>query len=461
MTSVESLSGLVLVVVIAGLLLIEETGIPLLFAPGDILLAIGGIAIAAGRVQPWVFIPVAAGAILAGAMLDRELFAVIGLQRASRLARRLRAEHGLERVARMLETGGWRAVFIARLIPGFRVHSSQVAGLTQMPRRTFFGGLLAATGVYVAAFVGLGAALGHPILHLIHQGEREAVLGGALLAGLAVVILILRQRVQSAVVSLDLAQWTEAFRWRRPSTAALSLIPVAIGLDYAGHALVKGMSLPLFIDSTGTILVGLLAGPWIGGLAGFLANLISASTVDPVAAPYSAVSLLLGFVAGVAGYLRWPAHRIGWVALALLCFGIASIGSVPLNLALYQGHSGVWLGDAIDEALVGAHFPTPLAAYLGEAAIDLPDKLLTVLFVFTVYRALPWPRSSRARLLRPKTRRRRTLQRGETSPRTPVRCAGGIRQQDSGPECGPHAALCGAPEPQRARRWSVRHGARS
>ena len=121
MTSIESLSGLVLVVVIAGLLLIEETGIPLLFAPGDILLAIGGIAIAAGRVQPWVFIPVAAGAILAGAMLDRELFALIGWQRARRLARRLRADHGLERVAGMLQSGGWRAVFIVRLIPGLPV----------------------------------------------------------------------------------------------------------------------------------------------------------------------------------------------------------------------------------------------------------------------------------------------------------------------------------------------------
>jgi len=393
MAAIENLNGLVLVAVIAGFLLVEESGIPLLFAPGDLLLAIGGIAIAAGRVQAWLFIPVVGGAILAGAMLDRELFALIGWQRASRLARRLRAERALERMAGMLHEGGWRAVFLVRLIPGLRIHTSEVAGLTQMPRRTFFAGLLAATVVYLAGFVGLGAALGHPILQLIHQGEQEALLGGVLLIGAAVLIFLLRKRVQSVVVSLDLTQWTQAFRWRRPSVVALSLIPVAIGLDYAGHALVKGAGFPLFLDSAGTILVGVLAGPWIGGLAGFLTNLISASTVDPIAAPYSIVSLLLGFGGGIAGYLGWPRRRVGWLALAMLCFAIASIGSTPLNLILYQGQSGVWLGDAINNALVTAHVPPVLAAYLGEAVIDLPDKLLTVLVVFLICGALPWQRS--------------------------------------------------------------------
>jgi energy-coupling factor transport system substrate-specific component len=253
---------------------------------------------------------------------------------------------------------------------------------------------VAATAVYLAAFIGLGAALGHPILQLIHQGEHEALLAGVLLVGAAVVILLLRRRVQS-VVRLDLAQWKQAFRWRRPTVVALSLIPFAIGLDYAGHALVKGASLPLFFDSAGAILVGLLAGPWIGGLAGFLTNLISASTVDPIAAPYSIVSLLLGFAAGIAGYLGWPRRRVGWLALAMLCFAIASIGSTPLNLAMYHGQSGVWLGDAIDRALVAAHLPPIVAAYVGEAAVDLPDKLLTVLVVFLIYRALPWQRSPR------------------------------------------------------------------
>ncbi len=51
-TSIASLSGDLLIAVIAGLVFIEETGIPVPFAPGDLLLIIAGIAIASDTVEP-------------------------------------------------------------------------------------------------------------------------------------------------------------------------------------------------------------------------------------------------------------------------------------------------------------------------------------------------------------------------------------------------------------------------
>jgi energy-coupling factor transport system substrate-specific component len=65
------------------------------------------------------------------------------------------------------------------------------------------------------------------------------------------------------------------------------------------------------------------------------------------------------------------------------------VGSTPLNIALYQGQSGVPFGDAIFAAMVKAGFPTWLAAYVDEAAIDLPDKLVTVGVALLVYQGLP------------------------------------------------------------------------
>ena len=60
-----------------------------------------------------------------------------------------------------------------------------------------------------------------------------------------------------------------------------------------------------------------------------------------------------------------------------------------VNIALYNGQSGVWFGDAIYAALVKGGFPTVLAAYLDEAAGDLPDKLITVLVALLIYQGLP------------------------------------------------------------------------
>src|SRR5947209_19859086 len=105
----------------------------------------------------------------------------------------------------------------------------------------------------------------------------------------------------------------------RFSTLGIVLIPVCIAIDWVGHAIATSLKLPLFLDSIGTILGGILAGPWVGAIAGFTTNLISSGTVDQVAAPYSIISLPLRFAPGIGGYLGWPKHPPGWAALGLLC----------------------------------------------------------------------------------------------------------------------------------------------
>lgn len=182
--------------------------------------------------------------------------------------------------------------------------------------------------------------------------------------------------------------WLSAFKLRM-NTLAIVLIPVCIAIDWAGHAIASTLKLPLFLDSIGTVLGGLLAGPWVGGLAGLITNFISSGTVDPIAAPYSIISLLIGFAAGIAGFYSWQKRRVGWFMLYLLIFLVASVGSTPLNIALYHGQSGVWFGDAIYAGLVKSGVPTWLAAYLDEAAGDLPDKLITVLVALLIYQGLP------------------------------------------------------------------------
>lgn len=72
------LGGNVLLVVILVLLFAEEAGAPLFFIAGDLLLAVGGIAIASGQLSPVVFIPTAFFAIVVGALVGWELFSRLG-----------------------------------------------------------------------------------------------------------------------------------------------------------------------------------------------------------------------------------------------------------------------------------------------------------------------------------------------------------------------------------------------
>ena len=145
--AIEALGGLSLVAIVCGLLFLEELGVPLPFAPGDLLLAVGGIAIAAGRVNPILFVGLSLLAVVTGAMLGRELFSFLGWDRLMRIARLLHATTPLARAGDMIDRSGWRAIFLARLIPGLRVHSTQMAGVRGMPRLRFLAGLLPAAVV--------------------------------------------------------------------------------------------------------------------------------------------------------------------------------------------------------------------------------------------------------------------------------------------------------------------------
>lgn len=179
-----------------------------------------------------------------------------------------------------------------------------------------------------------------------------------------------------------------AFRVRL-NTLAIVLIPVCIAIDWVGHALASTLKLPLFLDSIGTVLGGLLAGPWVGGIAGLITNFISSGTVDPIAAPYSIISLGIGIAAGVGGYYGWHKTWPGRIALYVLIVLVASIGSTPLNIGLYQGQSGVPTGDAIYAAMVKGGWPSWIAAYIDEASGDIPDKLITVVVAILIYFGLP------------------------------------------------------------------------
>jgi len=202
--SISNLSGDLLIAVIAGLVFIEESGVPVPFAPGDLLLMIAGIAIASGTVEP---VPMVAALLLAtviGAMVGREIFATVGQPAVMKVADTLRFQRALERAIHLLRRGGAPAVFAGRLIPGLRIHTTQAAGVSNMPRLTFAAGLVPSVLVYIAFFVGLGALVGQPAVRLFHRAEhRFFVIAVTTLATLAVVLSIRWLARRGALTALE------------------------------------------------------------------------------------------------------------------------------------------------------------------------------------------------------------------------------------------------------------------
>jgi hypothetical protein len=123
-----------------------------------------------------------------------------------------------------------------------------------------------------------------------------------------------------------------ARRSRDLSTATLTLIPVAIAINIAVGSIAVALRLPIYLDSIGTVLVGVLAGPWAGALTGLLSNLIWSllpvpGGAGPVAAFFAPVAGVIGLMAGFWGTrgvfrLRAEDARVG--SFLALATGIAA-----------------------------------------------------------------------------------------------------------------------------------------
>jgi hypothetical protein len=137
-----------------------------------------------------------------------------------------------------------------------------------------------------------------------------------------------------------------ARRSRDLSTTVISLMPVAIAINIAVGSIVYALRLPIYLDSIGTVLVGVLAGPWAGALTGLLSNIIWSilpipGGASPTAAFFAPVAGVIGLMAGFwasRGIFRLRADdaRVGgFLALA------AGIGASLIAMLVVQATIGL------------------------------------------------------------------------------------------------------------------------
>ena len=170
------------------------------------------------------------------------------------------------------------------------------------------------------------------------------------------------------------------------NTITLVMIPVAIAINLAVGQLV--LALPIYLDSIGTVLVGVLAGGWAGALTGLLANIIWGFLGNPTYVPFAAVAAVIGLLAAFFARLGW--FKSWWKVLlgGLLTGLVAALLSAPISAYVFGGVTG-----AGTDALV-AFFRSAgegvLGASFAQGAVSDPlDKAITFLLVWLIIRALP------------------------------------------------------------------------
>lgn len=178
------------------------------------------------------------------------------------------------------------------------------------------------------------------------------------------------------------------------TTTTITLMSIAIVINMVAGQLVSMLKLPIYLDSIGTVLVGLLAGPLAGGLTGLLTNLIWGLITSPVAAAFSPVAMAIGITAGLCA--KYGLFKTWWLAIisGVIIAVFNAVVAVPIRLYMFGGITGS-----------GADFITSYMLALGKDLFgsvvvtvftsNLVDKVVTALLAWTIVKALPSRTTSR------------------------------------------------------------------
>ncbi|MGZ6255833.1 MAG: hypothetical protein ACXWMB_02315 [Candidatus Limnocylindria bacterium] len=195
---------------------------------------------------------------------------------------------------------------------------------------------------------------------------------------------------------------------RQFSTRVLVLIPIAIAINIVlGYTVQTVLKLPIYLDSIGTILVGVLAGPVAGAATGAASNLIwqyAPGIGGGTIGPFAITAAVIGLLAGVWGYLGvyrprpasgarlWGAVLVGvaiilllasriynnpaytdpniggypdWVFTAAIVIAVVASLGVAAFILVRRDAAGAWVAAAgALTGIVAAIVSAPIAAYV-------------------------------------------------------------------------------------------------
>ncbi len=171
------------------------------------------------------------------------------------------------------------------------------------------------------------------------------------------------------------------------NTMTWVLIPVAIAINIAIGQIVVALKLPVYLDSIGTVLVGVICGPWAGALTGALANTIWGLVIDPNALPWWPVAFFIGLVAGLCANGGLFKNTWKVIITGILIAVVAALISAVVNVVVYGGITAsgssvitaylLQTGQGVIEAVLKTNF-----------LVEPVDKVSTALLAFTIIRGL-------------------------------------------------------------------------
>ena len=165
----------------------------------------------------------------------------------------------------------------------------------------------------------------------------------------------------------------------KPTFLNILLLCAGILLNFGGKWISDTFLLPFWLDSIGTSLTACILGPFAGALTGGTYNLLFALCYSANFC-YMLTSISIGIIVGRL-YPKNNTDLFQIVCTAAITAITTVAVTAPLNFFFQHGHTGNLWGDALFDMLQQNGNHRIFCAVIGEAFVDIPDKVLCLFIV--------------------------------------------------------------------------------
>ncbi|MGE7947140.1 ECF transporter S component [Lysinibacillus sp. NPDC093688] len=167
---------------------------------------------------------------------------------------------------------------------------------------------------------------------------------------------------------------------------SMLLIPIGVAVNIVGFQIANVLRLPIFLDTIGTILIGVVAGPWVALLAGLITNLIN-GIFNPTYFPYAITSVAIGLGVGYLSkggmFKNIPKTIISGIVITF----IAVIVSAPITVLVFGGATGS-TGSLLTATFLASGQKIWSAVFASSFIFEIADKVVSALIVYFIVRKM-------------------------------------------------------------------------
>lgn len=170
------------------------------------------------------------------------------------------------------------------------------------------------------------------------------------------------------------------------SMMALLFIPIGVAINFVGGQIATLLKLPVYLDTIGTMLTGILAGPWVGAVTGLLTNIVT-GIANPVNFWFIPVNVIVGLVVGFLSRANWWK---GWkLILSFIIMDLISLFvATPIVVYVYGGVTGS--GTSLLTAVLMATGQSIWSSVLSVEIIwTTLDRVLSYIIAMLIIKVIP------------------------------------------------------------------------